>query len=146
MSRLIAPALLSSLFLLAACDGKPATAPTPPADHAHAGVRSGDGEEKNLATLPPKQVGPVKIGLEVPKTLAPDTDAHLHVAIEGAAVGKFRLWVGVASGQGSVKTAADLSPGEKHLNVEMPHSLAGAKAWVEVESGGKTEQAGFDLP
>ena len=146
MSCLLVLALLSSFLLLTACDGKPAPAPAQPAPaaaghegHAHEG-------EKDMVALPAKPIGPVKVGVEVPKTLTAGGEAHMHADVEGAATGKLRLWVGVESGEGSVKTAADLSPGEKHLEVELPKTLAGAKVWVEVEIDGKTEHAGFDLP
>lgn len=141
--RSIAPSLVCAC-LLAACDGKPAV-PSPAQPPAHAGGGE-KGEEENMIALPARAIGPVKIGVEVPKDLGKAAEAHLHVEVEGQATGKLRVWVGAESGEGSVKTAADLSSGEKHLEVELPKTLADAKVWVEVEADGKTDKGGFDLP
>jgi hypothetical protein len=57
-----------------------------------------------------------------------------------------RAWVGVESGEGSLKAKAgyDAADGDYDAVVEVPATpSADAKLWVEVEAGGKREKASF---
>jgi hypothetical protein len=110
-------------------------------DHGHE-----HGEKKDLGTttvaglkMTVSQMGDIKPGNE--------TAFDIELAKGQAKPKALRLWVGVASGEGSVKSKATLE--ERHLDVhaEIPQRLpAGSQLWIEVEpKEGKKAKASFAL-
>ena len=104
-----------------------------------------EGEKSDLGTkkiagydVQVTQVGHAKAGAEA-----------VFVIKIGGGAGKpkaVRAWVGVEGGQGSIKTKADEEkPGEWHAHHEVSKPVpAGAKLWVEVETGSGRKRDSFE--
>ena len=119
----------------AAAPAQPATK-VAPEDHANA-VDLGQ-KTVGALTLKAKQDEPIKAGGE----------GAFDLLVTGGKPKAVRFWVGVESGEGSVKgKAAEESPDNWHTHVEVPDPLPpGSKFWAEVEPAqGEKFVVGFDL-
>lgn len=135
------PLLFLCLSPLAACGGSDTKsgapqqpAPSAPMDHGH-------GEEKPLGSLTIGahtfqllQLGDVAAGKEAVFELALAKDKPVPALVRG--------WVGVESGEGSMKARFGKEGDHGlHAHLEVPKALpAGSKLWIEIEENGKTER------
>jgi hypothetical protein len=133
--------LLSVLFLavlpFAACS-KTDTNGTPP--HSDKPMDHGHGPEQALGSLTigahtfnVVQQGDVKAGAEAAFELEFPKDKPIPATVRG--------WIGVESGEGSMKQVfgkEESEPNSRHGHVVVPKTTpAGAKLWIEIEEGGK---------
>lgn len=142
MNKLTLPLLLCALAPFAACSktDDPKTTPpanTPPAntpaapadDHGHGTPKPLGSMTIGAHTFEVVQLGDVKAGEEVP--------VELKFAAGKPLPATARAWIGVQSGEGSVKQKLDK---DLHGHVDVPAKLpADSKLWIEIEDGGKTE-------
>ena len=137
MKNLLLPLLTASL-LFAACGGEPAKNPTTPtAAGPKAGAMDDHGERKPLGdltigthTFALIQYGAIEAGKEA--------SFDLEFPAGKALPGTVRAWVGVESGQGSMK-ARLAKEGDRtvHGHVQVPKPIPeGSKVWIEIEEGG----------
>lgn len=136
------PLLFVCLLPFAAC-GKtdPSTPTTPPKSGTAEPMDHGHGEEKPLGTLTIGahtfqllQLGDVAAGKEAVFELALAKDKPVPALVRG--------WVGVESGEGSMKARFGKEGDHGlHAHLEVPKALpAGSKLWIEIEENGKTER------
>ncbi|MBL9075920.1 MAG: hypothetical protein JNL08_00370 [Planctomycetes bacterium] len=144
MNRLLLPTLC--LSLLAACGGDaPAQPAGPTGGQAPAAADHGHGT--------PHPLGDLTIGAHTFRVVQ---EGDLHAGAEAVFTLEFptgkprpeivRVWVGVESGQGSMK-ARMMKEGnrELHNHVEVPNTLPeGSKVWVEIEENGQKARAAID--
>lgn len=159
-SSLFATLLYTSCaFSLTACNKEPAPADPSPSKssgthegdgHAHApgeshdhghdhedGQAEGDGHAHGDATpLGDAVVGEFTIIAAQEGKPTPGGDVGIDVTIVGPADGytAIRVWVGVESGEGSVKARADRAGEAWHAHAEVPSPIpADSMIWVELE-------------
>jgi len=77
-------------------------------------------------------------------------EAHLDIVLSGPAKAPkaLRLWFGVKSAKGSMKAKAGKghSPGEYHVEVEIPEEMPeNSKLWVEIQDSDGRKKGGLDL-
>ena len=96
------------------------------------GENSGHGEERMLGSV---TIGEVVLAVVVAGDIEPGAEAHINVNHNaGPTPAAIRVWIGVESGEGSVKAKADLEDGHYHAHVQTPATIAdGAGVWIEVE-------------
>lgn len=131
--------------------GKPASSGPAQSDHhagdghEHGGDSHGHGHEGQAhalgkvtaagVTIEATQFGAIEAGGEGIFELAADKPLTA-----------LRVWVGVASAEGSVKVLAEKEGKGYDAHLELPKPLLeGSKLWVEVEADGKQETASFTL-
>ena len=76
-------------------------------------------------------------------SVEPNSQLHVDVTHAGGPIPvEIRLWVGVKSGEGSLKSKADGNGGHWHGHVECPKSIdSDTKLWIEAESTDGTRTA-----
>ena len=126
-------------------DGKESGHEHKEGEHKHGqGEEEHKGEKKDLGSkkvgsfnVQVTQVGDVKSGEETILIIKPKGDG------EPKAV---RAWIGVESGQGSIKTKAEEEKeGEWHAHHKVSKPLpAKSKLWVELETAAGKQRASFD--
>lgn len=134
------PIVLLSCLLLAACGDKAPDKATPPTA-AGGHTDDGHGARKPLGTL---TVGAHTFEVVQFGNVAAGKEAVIQIefAAGKAMPATARAWIGVESGEGSVKAKLE-KEGDRalHAHVEVPKTVpAGSKAWVEIEEGGKTQR------
>lgn len=146
MKTLYTSLLLVLLTPFVACNKADATAtpagkPAPVAEPLEAGAHA-HGDEKPIGPMAigayqftVVQLGDVKAGAEAVFELEFAKDAKVPSIA--------RAWLGVESGQGSMKARFGKEGDHGlHAHVQAPATLpADAKLWIEVEADGKTERA-----
>lgn len=142
MKRFVLTALLSAPLALAACDQKPAAAPTPPAAPAAAHTHAGEAHGEEVA-LGAKKTGALEVSAVIGKGWEKAGEAHLEVKVTGGAAPAVRAWIGAKDKAGAVvaKLGAEEDHFHGHVEVAAPPA-AGAQLWVEVEGA---EAVAFDL-
>ncbi len=77
----------------------------------------------------------VTLDINAQGTLAPNAEYHVEIALVAGAPGAIvRLWIGDASGKGSMKTKADGHGDHYHAHVVAPKEINNKTAmWVEVQ-------------
>ena len=120
----------------------PPSAATAPATHVEAA-------HPNAVELGEQTVAKWRLKAKQDEPVKPGGDGAFDVTITGDGKPKaVRFWVGVQSGEGSVKAKAEEeTPGNWHTHAEVPDPLPpGSKFWVEVEPAqGERFTAGFDM-
>lgn len=135
----ILPVLFVCLVPFAACSKSESTTTTPPKTGA-AEPMDHHGDEKPLGamtigahTFQLVQLGDVAAGKEAVFELDFAKDKALPATVRG--------WVGVESGEGSMKARFSKEGDHLHAHLEVPKTLpAGSKLWLEIEENGKTER------
>jgi hypothetical protein len=116
-------------------------------DHAHEKEMA---EEGHGATV---ELGEQKAGeFNVKASRDGDVKAGAELPVDiwvkgGPKVAAVRFWVGVESGEGSMKAKAELEKDNWHTHGEAPSPMPeGSKLWVEIEAeGGAKTLVSFDL-
>lgn len=131
---------------------QPATQPTSQPgnghDHDH---KEGDKHEEDhgpLTDLGTKKVGAHDVQVSLAGEVKPGEEAVFVIKPKGTAEPKaVRAWVGVESGQGSIKTKAEEEKeGEWHAHHKVSKPMpANSKVWVELETAAGKQRASFDL-
>lgn len=159
MSRYPLAALISSLALFAAaCGREEPAAPTPAAEHAddHGHGHDHDHADPGAPTdshagpkhdLGAAQVGAFEVAVTQVGDVTPGEGATFEIRPTGAdEITAVRAWVGVESGQGSVKVKAPKRGDFYDADLEVPAQLPeGSKAWVEIETAAGRSSTAFDL-
>lgn len=138
------PLLFASVLPFAAC-GKSGTevvtppkagAPAPADDHGHGTPHDLGSMTIGAHTFELVQFGKVEAGQEVA--------VELTFAKDKALPGTLRAWIGIESGEGSMKAKVGKDadhPNALHGHVDVPAKIpAGSKLWLEIEENGKTER------
>jgi hypothetical protein len=140
MNKLTLPLLLLCVLApFAACSKTDDTKGTPPAntppanapaeDHGHGTAKPLGSMTIGAHTFDVVQFGDVKPGEEV--------TVELKFAAGKPLPATARAWIGVQSGEGSVKQKLDK---DLHGHVDVPAKMpADSKLWIEIEDAGKTE-------
>ena len=131
---------------------KPAPTPTSTPVAAGHGKGEGEGKHANAVTIGETTVSGLKILAKQDEPVAAGGEGAFDFIVTGYPAGgkpkSVRLWVGVESGEGSVKAKAEEeSPDNWHSHVEVPKPIpAGAKFWAEVEPAtGKKFKVSFEF-
>jgi len=158
-------------LLVLGCKEEGAQPPSPPAaaqpntpippqgsvtPHDHAGHDHGGhdhtADDKGIHAGPKHELGSQKVGdatvlVRQVGEVAAGKPATFELVITGAEKPKaVRAWVGVESGDGSVKVRARETAEFYDADLEVPGPLpSGSKLWVEVEGATKTATGGFEL-
>lgn len=131
------PFLICAVLPFAACSKHEATGTPPhsdkPMDHGHGAEQALGSLTIGAHTFNVAQFGDVKAGAEAAFEVSFPKDKPIPATIRG--------WVGVESGEGSMKGVfgkEDNEPLARHGHVDVPKTIpAGAKLWIEIEEGGK---------
>jgi len=96
------------------------------------------------------KIGNYEVSISQHGEISAGGKAHLDIALSGPAKAPkaLRLWVGNKSAKGSMKAKAGKghSPGEYHVEVEVPEKMPeNSKLWIEIQDSGGREKGGFDL-
>lgn len=132
------PILFAVVVPFAACS-KSGTETVTPQKHSDEPMDHGHGAHHELAsvtigahTLQVAREGDVKAGAEAAFDLSVEKGKPLPAMV--------RCWIGVESGEGSMKAKfSKENDTTVHGHVEVPKTIpAGAKLWIEIEEAGKT--------
>lgn len=84
-----------------------------------------------------------ELSVSMSGSVEPNSQLHVDVIHLGGPIPvEIRLWVGVKSGEGSLKSKADGNGGHWHGHVECPKSIdSETKLWIETESTDETRTA-----
>ncbi|MDP7009707.1 MAG: hypothetical protein QGI78_09075 [Phycisphaerales bacterium] len=109
--------------------------PTPAEAHTHAHTHAPTNQQtisKSLTLLD------LTFDLLAEGQLIPDNEYHVEmVVVDGPLGATVRLWIGDASGVGSMKTKADIHGEQYHAHVLVPKDINDTTAlWVEVRTIG----------
>jgi hypothetical protein len=96
------------------------------------------------------KIGNYEVSIKQHGEISAGGEAHLDIVLSGSkkAPKALRLWVGVKSAKGSMKARAGKghSPGEYHVEVEVPEKIPeNSKLWVEIHDSAGRKKGGFDL-
>lgn len=103
-----------------------APAPAAPGGDDHGAARSLGTVEVGGATLAVSRLGEIEAGQE----------AHFEIEHTGGPVpAAIRIWIGVESSEGSVKSLADGGDGHFHVHADAPAAITPEmRLWIEVEN------------
>ena len=118
-------------------------------DHDHAkdakdGHGEGHGKRHELGKA---DIGGFSVTVAALGEIEAGHEGVLDVEVSGGVPSTVRAWVGVESGQGSLKAKLDKEGDDYHGHVEVPATLpAGSAVWIELEDAqGKKSKASFKL-
>ena len=106
------------------------------------------GDHPDAVSLGEKTVGGLQLKAMQDDVVKPGGEGAFDLKVIGPKPKAVRFWVGVESGEGSVKAKADEeSPGNWHTHVEVPDPLPpGSKFWAEIEpQQGAKQTVSFDM-
>lgn len=113
-------------------------------DHAH---DEPGGHDDMAFKLTPIILGERTVIVELPTALVAEAMVHAHFTVEGDPSEVVRAWVGLESGEGSMKSRGAGSGPAYHIDLEVPSELTPEMAvWVELENGGETEIGSTAIP
>jgi hypothetical protein len=156
MSTRITASLTIALIALGGCDrepaqpqsaGQPASVPTPPAaQDDHSAMDQGHDHDKSFEVADLGVVTLAGFTYTVTQTSALKPGEEVDITLTQAAGNgdpwAIRLWVGIESAQGSVKTRTHRHGAKIEAHIEVPDPLpAGAQLWIEVETDAGKMQA-----
>ena len=107
-----------------------------------------DGDHPNAVSLGEETIGGLQLKAMQDGAVKPGGEGAFDLNVTGPKPKAVRFWVGVESGEGSVKARAEEeSAGNWHTHVEVPDPLPpGSRFWVEVEpQQGQKQTVSFDL-
>ena len=143
LTRTLTITTAACAFTLTGCDNSSHThtngSSTVEADHDDSGHSHG-GNAHDLGTV---EIGGSELSVSMSGSVSPNTQLHVDVTHAGGPIPvEIRLWVGVKSGEGSLKSKADGNGGHWHGHVECPKSIdSDTKLWIEAESTDGTRTA-----
>ena len=108
-------------------------------DHSHEDAR-------DIGT---KDAGPAKVNLTLYGDVKAGFEAVMDVRVENMKPEAVRAWVGIASGEGSIRAKLDeRDGGEFHGHVDVPTKLPeGSAVWIELEApDGTRHRTSFEGP
>jgi hypothetical protein len=123
--------------MLAQAQEKPATQPAMPEDHEHA--------KFDLGT---QKIGGFDLQVGQVAEAKPGEEAIFIIAVKGTGKPKaIRAWIGIESGQGSIRTAAEEEkPGEWHAHHTVSKPIPNnSKLWIELENAAAKPKASFEF-
>ena len=136
----------SCSFMLAGCDKSsdtsttpaPTTATTPSTPTSILEEQAHGGTSKVLV-----EVGGTELVLAIKGGLQPDTRVLVDIDHAGGPVPEaIRLWVGVESGEGALKSKAHAHGNHWHGHAECPGEISGEDAlWIEIQDSNGTRTA-----
>ena len=144
LTRTLTITTAACAFTLTGCDNSSHThsngSSTVEAEHDDADHDHGHGGNTDLGTV---AIGGSELSVSMSGSVEPNSQLHVDVTHAGGPMPvEIRLWVGVKSGEGSLKSKADGNGGHWHGHVECPKSIdAEAKLWIEAESTDGTRTA-----
>ncbi len=154
----ISTIVFASSAALSGCGGEPEKTPgtEEPADE-HAGHNHAPGEghdddhggEDDGTTLGTVTAAGTKIQVVLHGEITGGEEAHVDLkAVSGPDPENVRGWIGLESGEGSMKGKAEPTSGGYHLHAEAPAEMTtDMKLWIEVEPAeGNRETKGVALP
>mgnify|MGYP006969362157 CR=1 FL=1 len=114
-------------------------------DHGHG--KDGHGGHGERHELGKADIGGFSVAVATLGEIEAGHEGVLDVEVSGGAPAAVRAWVGVESGQGSLKAKLDKEGDDYHGHVEVPATLpSGSAVWVEIEDAqGKRSTASFKL-
>ena len=117
-------------------------------DDAHHGGEGHDHDADDKVYV--GNIGNYEVSIRQHGEISAGGEAHLDIVLSGPAKAPkaLRLWVGVKSAKGSMKARAGKghSPGEYHVEVEVPEKMPeNSRLWVEIQDSGGRKKGGFDL-
>lgn len=129
-----------------------ATQPTSQPGHSHdhdhkEGEKHGE-DHGPLTDLGTKKIGTYEVQVSLAGAVKAGEEAVFIIKPKGTEEPKaVRAWVGVESGQGSIKTKAEEEKeGEWHAHHTVSKPMpANGKVWVELETAAGKQKASFDL-
>ena len=130
---------IGAFLLITACGSQePETKITPDAVETTTTVASGHGHDHgNQPTISMSlPIAGVMLDIVAQGTLRPSSEYHLEmVLVDGVPGSTIRLWIGNASGTGSMKTKADRHGNNYHAHVLVPKEINEKTAlWVELRT------------
>jgi hypothetical protein len=138
----------ASTFTLAGCEkpSEPSTAVTPTVESTPSTPASGLDELANTSTSKILvEIGATELALAIKGGLQPNTMLLVDIDHAGGPMpATIRLWVGVESGEGALKSKADAHGNHWHGHADCPAEISDSDAlWIEVEDsdGKRTAQA-----
>ena len=125
------------------------TAPPPAAPAtAPSAAAGGGGAHPNAVDIGETTVGGLRLKARQDEPVKPGGEGAFDLIVTGGKPKAVRFWVGVESGEGSVKAKAEEESTDNwHTHVEVPDPLPpGSKFWVEIEpQQGQKQTAGFEM-
>ena len=108
-------------------------------DHDHGEHDHGDSHELGSITI-----AGATMDVSMSGELTPNEEVHIDIVHTGGPLpAAVRLWIGVASGDGSLKSKADGHDNHFHGHAEVPTQMPdGAALWIEVESASGAPESG----
>ena len=146
--------LVAGVALLAGCkeeggSGSGSTPPAPTSPATSTAPRSdGKSDHPNAVAIGEKTVAGLQLKALQDAPIKPGGEGAFDLRVTGGKPKAVRFWVGLESGEGSVKAKADEETTDNwHTHVEVPDPLPpGSKFWVEIEPPqGEKQTVSFDF-
>ena len=148
LTRTLCISVASCSFMLAGCDksSDTSTTPTPTTESTPSTPASGLDELAITSTSKVLvEIGATELVLAIKGGLQPNTMLLVDIDHAGGPVPEtIRLWVGVESGEGALKSKADAHGNHWHGHADCPAEIADTDAlWIEIQDsdGTRTAQA-----
>lgn len=148
LTRVLFVTVASCGCLLTGCEkpSEPSTATTPTVEPTPTTPASGLDEFANTSTSKVLvEIGGTELVLAIKGELQPDTMLLVDIDHAGGPMpATIRLWVGVESGEGALKSKADAHGNHWHGHADCPGEIAESDAlWIEIQDsdGKRTAQA-----
>ncbi len=141
--------LVGTTIFLVACNGEdsPATAPVEtkqPTNKPLVDETSGQTQGSGESSTSTVKIGGITFHVKVAGTLKPNAALDVSIAQAGGArPAAIRVWVGVESGVGSIKTKTHSHGSTYHAHATAPATIpANCAVWIEVQAANGNRSAG----